>query len=601
MKKASIRMFYLCIIFLLILSACGQKLVIELPEEEVAAAPEEADTGDEPEDPPEDIETAVEDLLGVGTAMKWFDDGYVVFVPQAEVTLGDNEYENNPVYTVDIDDFWIYMFKVTNGQYRHCVATGTCAPPASEEPYPDLEDPSIKDEPVIGVTWDQADTYCNWMKGRLPTKAEWEKAARGLQSNNYPWGNEDPDCDLLNYGDCEDPAITKVYEYPEGRSYYEAFDLAGNAYEWVFDLYEDDFISQLPDEPPYWPPNGTERSVRGSSYISGEELIPSAQLFYLEPEKYRTDLGFRCVIGEGEGGKPDGFANPCIQSVMVPGVPPPWIPGPQHDDPQPPDFDEGRCKTDIEVSPYAYCSNQALQHGGLDLQVASLGSDDVYIKSWTPNGGGYCDDSTDPLKCFGPEGTSITFEICATCTPPLQVDQIQFYCDCLYDLSDTNPPTCIYNGGQQVQGETCPSNFVHDQVNDICVKAVNISDECPDGYEYNPDTDCCTATFADPAPDPDKPSDSYLLCPPGTGSATLVGEWVVQGQFYAICQYLFASAQMKYCITPTYNLGDCRDNLCFRPSQYTNKTSCVAANCKWEKSTSGPTGGPATGAKCVHP
>ena len=138
-------------------------------------------------------------------------------------------------------------------------------------------------------------------------------------------------------------------------------------------------------------------------------------------------------------------------------------------------------------------------------------------------------------------------------------------------------------------------------MNDICVKVVNISDECPDGYEYNPDTDCCTATFADPAPDPDKPSDSYLLCPPGTGSATLVGEWVVQGQFYAICQYLFASAQMKYCITPTYNLGDCRDNLCFRPSQYTNKTSCVAANCKWEKSTSGAAGGPATGAKCVHP
>jgi len=244
MKKATVRLLYLCIIFLLILSACGPDVTIELPPEDTEV-PEVAEPEAEPEEPPEVDEAGLNELLEAGTAMKWYDDGYLVFVPAGEVTLGDSEYENNPVHNVDLDDFWIYMFKVTNGQYSQCIATGTCTPPSSEPPYPVLEDPAIKDQPVIGVTWEQAETYCEWMNGRLPTKAQWEKAARGPDANTFPWGEVDPDCDLLNYGDCENPALSEVYEYPEGRSYYHAFDLAGNTYEWVFDLYEDDFISEL--------------------------------------------------------------------------------------------------------------------------------------------------------------------------------------------------------------------------------------------------------------------------------------------------------------------------------------------------------------------
>ncbi len=326
MKKSQFNLLYLLIIVLLLLSACGQDAVITLPPDDPTTIPAiEPQPTDPPEEVAEPVEAGIEDLLQAGTAMKWYDEGYIVFVPAGEVTLGDNQYENNMVHEVFVDDYWIYMFNVTNGQYRQCVATGACTPPASEEPYPDLNDMKVKDNPVTGVTWEQANTYCEWMNGRLPSRAEWEKAARGPESNTYPWGEDDPTCDLLNYGECEDPAITKVYEYLDGRSYYQAFDLAGNTFEWAYDLYEYDIIAQLPDEPPAGPPDGTERSVRGSDYESAEELIPSALLYYLEPESYRTDLGFRCVL---QGAEPKTFGSPCIQTAYVPGEPAPWVPGP---------------------------------------------------------------------------------------------------------------------------------------------------------------------------------------------------------------------------------------------------------------------------------
>ncbi len=151
MKKSRFNLIYLLIIVLFLLSACGQDAVITLPPDDPTAIPAiEPQPTDPPEEASEPVEAGIEDLLQAGTAMKWYDDGYIVFVPAGEVTLGDNQYENNPVHEVFVDDYWIYMFNVTNGQYRQCVATGACTPPADEEPYPDLNDLEIKDKPVTG-------------------------------------------------------------------------------------------------------------------------------------------------------------------------------------------------------------------------------------------------------------------------------------------------------------------------------------------------------------------------------------------------------------------------------------------------------------------
>lgn len=590
-------MFNLSIITVLFLAACGQDLTIEMPPENTPVA-YQAETEDEPEETPEAEETDPRDLLEAGTAMKWFDDGYIVFVPAGEVSLGDIEYENNQVYSLFVDDFWIYMFKVTNGQYSHCVATGTCTPPAGEEPYPDFEDPNIKDQPVIGVTWEQAQTYCEWMNGRLPSKAEWEKAARGPQAYTYPWGEEDPDCDLLNYGECENPDLSVVYEYPEGRSYYQAFDLAGNTYEWVFDLYEDDFVSQLPGEEPYDPPNGTERSVRGSSYSSAEEMIPSAQLFYLEPEKYRTDLGFRCVLGEAV---PKSFANPCIQTAFLPGDSAPWDPAPDPDENELPGLQELKCNPEKDVHWTQYCANQSMQQGGFDMTIMGLNNSDAYLNSWSSNQGVACiDNGNNTVGCFGPEGAAVDLEVCASCTPQIGWISGQFTCDSCYALEDTNPPTCVYTGSPPAPGGTCPCGYIYDQVNDICLKIVMQTDDCPAGYDYDANTDCCVASFAGPSQGPGQLSNAYLVCPPGSGNIELVQQDAQQGQNYATCTYwIHPTTDYESCEVMTFNMGDCPDPECKRPASYTNQASCVAAYCKWVL-VSDPTGGPASG-KCVMP
>lgn len=580
MKKTTVRLFWICIIILLILSACGQILPLDEPPENTEG-PEVADSMDQPGDLPE-----IEHLLNVGTTMKWYDGGYVVYVPGGEASLGDDEYGNNPEHDVFLDSFWIYIFEITNGQYHQCVATGTCTLPASEPPYPDIEDPENKDHPVIGVTWEQAETYCNWMNGRLPTEAQWEKTARGPLSNTYPWGEDQPDCDLVNYGDCEPPEISEVYDHLEGISFYEAYDLAGNVYEWVYDWYDEDYPSQVLNPNPAGPDDGEERAVRGTSYKSGEDLIPSAKRFYLEPEKYRTDLGFRCVVGEGER-NPKSFANPCVQTTFTPGNNAPWQPAPIPDE-NDPDFDEPECDPEKGIDWDHYCLSEETQTGGLDLFITGLNGSDAYLKSYSSDGSVFCEEVPGKIGCFGPEGAAVTFEICASCTPIFEMETVQYGCDSSYALTHTDPPTCVYDGSPPAPGGTCPAGYVYDLVNDICVKLVVDSKECPAGYEYNPDTDCCIASFAGTDQGPGQLSNIYLACPPGYGNVHKVGENSWDGDLTATCTYfVYPTSATESCEVVGNHLAMCNDPPpkqnadCSNPSSYTAQGPCEAAMCKW--------------------
>jgi len=246
-----------------------------------------------------------------GTSMAWFDGSLLVYVPGGEFSMGLG-YGDAPLKTVSLDGYWIYTTEVTNKMYAQCVASGNCAPPAQELGTPLYTHPDYGDYPVVGVTWDMANNYCQWIQAELPTEAQWEKAARGPSGNDYPWGNDRPGCDLLNQKGCLGHT-SGVNDYPAGRSPYGVLDMAGNVFEWVRDFYSPSAYDSMPLQNPAGPAAGTERVIRGSSFESEASQALSALRHYAPPSYHSRDLGFRCVINQ-----PKRIAPYCQTASYVP-------------------------------------------------------------------------------------------------------------------------------------------------------------------------------------------------------------------------------------------------------------------------------------------
>jgi hypothetical protein len=228
--------------------------------------------------------------------MRWADNSILVYVPGGEFEMGGDSLDN-PRHAVTLSAFWIQRSEVTNRQYRLCVDLGICLPLENEEALHAFRDDALADHPVAGVTWGQAQTYCNWIRGSLPGEAQWEFSARGLEASSYPWGDEPPTCDLANFKGCGDGSKT-VGELTGGASPFGLFDMSGNVFEWVNDRYDGTYYLNSPAVDPPGPDLGTTRVVRSSSYLSNESDLPASKRSQLEPDKHRADLGFRCVVKE---------------------------------------------------------------------------------------------------------------------------------------------------------------------------------------------------------------------------------------------------------------------------------------------------------------
>ena len=267
---------------------------------------------------PEPTQTVVTATPGIGTMMNGSDGSVLVYVPEGEFIMGgtaalvaevqkemdwikQNAPDTEPVHTVYLDAFWIDQTEVTFAQYQTCVAEGACLEPAppgghnAESFWPMYQDPAFSQYPIVYVNWEMANAYCQWAGRRLPTEAEWEKAARGPEGQLYPWGNELPDLTRMNEEGTESYAVGS---FPDGASPYGAMDMISNVSEWVVDWYNPLYYETSPAENPTGPEAGDEHVIRGPSFVNffnnGELFITLR--FHGPAEYYWSSIGFRCAL-----------------------------------------------------------------------------------------------------------------------------------------------------------------------------------------------------------------------------------------------------------------------------------------------------------------
>ncbi len=253
----------------------------------------------------------------LGVRIRWPGDGSeLVYVPAGRFPMGSrsgepetNEYEK-PQHEVELSGFWIQRTPVTNGQYRRFMsATGHRPPDQADSAgvswgapvwsggnFP----PDRADEPVVCVSWEDAQDYCEWAGLRLPTEAEWEYAARGPEGRKYPWGDEWDGSRLCwNRSTREGVARTvPVGSFPEGVSWCGALDLAGNVWEWCADWYDREYYRHSPARDPQGPDTGEYRVSRGCSWNREKpEYFRCTLRGNNEPSSRGADRGFRCVRG----------------------------------------------------------------------------------------------------------------------------------------------------------------------------------------------------------------------------------------------------------------------------------------------------------------
>jgi len=233
-------------------------------------------------------------------------------VPQGDRDGGRDEYPRHDVF---VDTFFIDKFEVTNGRYLQFVkATGHRVPQNPNNPTRNLWQgdtiaDSVTDRPVINVDWFDAEAYCTWAGKRLPTEAEWEKAARGEDGRIFPWGNQMAGLSRANFGrtglsgpvrDRPErlllyPPIISVDKYDNSVSPYGLFQMSGNVAEWVADWYDPKYYATAPDKNPKGPEKGTQRSFRGGGWIDSTPSVRSAQRNGTNPNTKMNWMGFRCA------------------------------------------------------------------------------------------------------------------------------------------------------------------------------------------------------------------------------------------------------------------------------------------------------------------
>ncbi|HEX7555782.1 MAG TPA: formylglycine-generating enzyme family protein [Leptolinea sp.] len=274
-------------------------------------------------------------IYGIGSTRTAEKDGMILmFVPAGEFKMGSDGENNgeNPLHTVNLDAYWIDRTDVTNAQFAKFINESGYKTDAEKGGnsvvfnvntkklevvkganwmHPEGATSSLnglEKYPVTQMSWNDAAAYCQWAGRRLPTEAEWEKAARGTDGRKYPWGNQPPAGNLLNFADKNLPAdqsdnkiddgyrfTSPVGNFPDGASPYGVMDMAGNVWNWVVDWFDGGYYKLSPALNPQGPVTGSVKVLRGGGWGDNVNGTLADNRVSSHPNGRGPSLGFRCA------------------------------------------------------------------------------------------------------------------------------------------------------------------------------------------------------------------------------------------------------------------------------------------------------------------
>ena len=257
-----------------------------------------------------DLQPSQEGQRSVTETIKGKDGAPMMLIPAGPFTMGGNDGPSSerPEHSVTLDSYFIDRYEVTLQLYGKFLQEAKHDAPST---WDDEAVMAVGDRPAVGMGWSDAAAYCAWAGKRLPTEAEWEKAARGTDGRRYPWGHMQPFVDIANYnrGVWVSEAITLVavsggvegmsvrHGLKEGgRSPYGLHHMAGNAAEWVADWYDREYYSKSPEKNPTGPANGEKRVLRGGSWADLPVALRVSARMSAEPDFQDRTIGFRCAM-----------------------------------------------------------------------------------------------------------------------------------------------------------------------------------------------------------------------------------------------------------------------------------------------------------------
>ncbi len=226
-----------------------------------------------------------------------------VLIPAGEFIMGSHEgagqADERPAHKVYLDAYYFDRYEVTGKDFENYLSANPDQHPTITGWWDRKVRPDMADRPVIGLTWNRCLNYCVWRGKRLPTEAEWERAAGGLNKRVHPWGNEPPTQKRANFGRCcfimKGEILQKSGAYEEGKTPDGIYDMGGNIAEWVYDWYDKNFYQSSPYNNPKGPEHGKYHTIRGGAWNSVSDYMMSSNRYGHDDAKDFYGIGCRCA------------------------------------------------------------------------------------------------------------------------------------------------------------------------------------------------------------------------------------------------------------------------------------------------------------------